>query len=81
MQAAVSPVCRHITALWVAVGMLGSVGAHHASPALGVGFGQQQPLIGQPGQHVVSAVVGDVDGFKHTLDRAGRHVKGGADLF
>ena len=81
VQAAVGPIGRHVTAFWIAVGMLVSVRADHASPALGVGFGQQQALAGQPRQHIVGAVVSDMDGFVGALDRAGHHIKGGADFF
>ena len=75
------PVQGHIAALGVAVGMLGAIRADDPRPALGVRARQQQTLTGQPDQHVVSAIVGHPYwAGAGGLSRAGRHIKGGADV-
>ena len=45
MQAAVGAAGGHVPAFGVAVGVLGTIGADDASPALAVGLGQQQTLL------------------------------------
>ena len=81
VHAAVGPVKGHIAALWVAVGMLGTVGADDTGPALGVSAREQQTLLRQPSQHVIVAIVSEPNRAGATrLGRAGRHVQGGADV-
>ena len=62
VQATVGAVGGHVAALWVAVGVLCAIGADDARPALAIGFGQQQTLLGQPRHDVIRAIVGQADG-------------------
>ena len=57
VQAAVRTIGRQVAALGVAIAVLTTVGADHASPALLIGARQQQAVIGQPHHHVISAIV------------------------
>ena len=58
MQTAVRALGRVVSALDVAVGVLGVVRADNARPALAIRARQHQPVIRQPAPDVVVAVIG-----------------------
>ena len=81
VQAAIGPVGGHIAAFWVAVCVLGAIGADDARPTLAIGLGQKQTLAGEPRHDVIGAIIRQTDGAQGErigFDR--RHVQGGADV-